>query len=144
MIRATPIMRDLAQRLIRYENRANGSPGTNSPFSFPVCAKLRPHLVTLVGSAGYQALVSRALVLAKTEAAWLGTVRVKIDGSLEASEEVLATAGSADILEGRIVLLAQLLGLLVAFIGANLAVRLVSEIWPKVPLDDLDLGRRRK
>ena len=135
-------MRDLAQRLIRYETRANRSSATNSPLSFPVCAKLRPPLVTLLGNAGYHALVSRALALAKTEAAWLGTVRVQADGSLQASEDFRASVGPAGILEGRIVLLAQLLGLLVAFIGPNLAVRLVSEIWPKVPLGELDFGRR--
>jgi hypothetical protein len=135
-------MRDLAQRLIRCENRANRSSGTNSPLSFPVCAKLRPHLVTLVGNAGYHALISRALALAKAEAAWLGTVRVKVDGSLEALEAPPGSGNPADVLEGRIVLLAQLMGLLVAFIGPNLAARLVSEIWPKVPLGELDLGRR--
>jgi hypothetical protein len=135
-------MLDLAQRLIRYETRANRSSATNSPLAFPVCAKLRPPLVTLVGNAGYHALISRALALAKAEVAWLGTVRVQADGSLQASEDFRASVGPADILEGRIVLLAQLLGLLVAFIGPNLAVRLVSEIWPKVPLGNLDLGRR--
>ena len=142
MSRATPAMRDLAQRLIRYESRANRSDNKESVLPFPVCAKLRPPLVTLVGNAGYHALISRALALAKAEVAWLGTVRVKVDGSLEASENCRASVDPADILEGRIVLLAQLLGLLVAFIGPNLAARVVSEIWPKVPLGELDLGRR--
>jgi len=39
-----------------------------------------------------------------------------------------------------VTLLAQLLGLLVTFIGEALTVRLVREVWPKVPLDDLDFG----
>jgi hypothetical protein len=47
-------------------------------------------------------------------------------------------------LEGGVVLLAQLLGLLVAFIGENLTLRLVREVWPKVPLDDLDFGKGEK
>ena len=46
--------------------------------------------------------------------------------------------------EGGVVLLAQLLGLLVAFIGENLTLRLVREVWPKVPLDDLDFGNGDK
>jgi hypothetical protein len=46
--------------------------------------------------------------------------------------------------EGRIVLLAQLLGLLVAFIGENLAVRLVREAFPKAPVNNLDLVNGRK
>jgi hypothetical protein len=42
------------------------------------------------------------------------------------------------------VLLAQLLGLLVAFIGKNLTLRLVGEVWPKAALDDLDFGTEEK
>jgi hypothetical protein len=37
-----------------------------------------------------------------------------------------------------------LLGLLVAFIGENLTVRLLREVWPKVPLDDLDSDQKRR
>jgi len=37
-----------------------------------------------------------------------------------------------------------LLALLVAFIGANLTVRLVREVWPKVPLNNLDFGEESK
>jgi predicted transglutaminase-like cysteine proteinase len=40
----------------------------------------------------------------------------------------------------RALLLAQLLGLLVAFIGEDLTLRLVREVWPKLSLNDLDLG----
>ena len=36
------------------------------------------------------------------------------------------------------VLRAQLLGLLVAFIGQGLTVRLVREIWPQLSIEDLD------
>ena len=42
------------------------------------------------------------------------------------------------------VLVAQLLGLLVAFIGETLTLRLVREVWPKLPLNDLDFGRGDK
>jgi len=37
-----------------------------------------------------------------------------------------------------------LLGLLVAFIGENLTIRLVREVWPKAPLNDLDLTQEGK
>ena len=46
-----------------------------------------------------------------------------------------------ELFEGGVVLLAQLLGLLVAFIGETLTLRLVREVWPEVPLDDLDFGK---
>jgi hypothetical protein len=43
-----------------------------------------------------------------------------------------------------VVLLAQLLGLLVAFIGENLTLRLMREVWPKVPLNELDFASEGK
>jgi hypothetical protein len=49
-----------------------------------------------------------------------------------------------EIFEGCVVLLAQLLGLLAAFIGENLTLHLVREVWPKLSLKDLDFGKRDK
>jgi len=43
--------------------------------------------------------------------------------------------------EGRVVLLAQLLGLLVAFIGEDLTLRLVREVWPKLSINDVNFGK---
>lgn len=144
MSRATPTMRDLARRLIAYESRSHKSAPAKSPATFPVCEKLHPHLATLVGNVGYRALLSRALALANAEVAWLRAVHVKADGSLETPEELHAQVDPKEILEGKIVLLAQLFGLLVAFIGENLTLRLVGEIWPKVALKGLDFGNGGK
>jgi hypothetical protein len=43
-----------------------------------------------------------------------------------------------------VVLVAQLLRLLVAFIGETLTLRLVRESWPKLSVNDSDLGERDK
>jgi hypothetical protein len=37
-----------------------------------------------------------------------------------------------------------LLGLLVAFIGEDLTLRLVREVWPKLSLNNLDFGKGYK
>ena len=97
-----------------------------------------------MGNGGFRALLSRALALANAEVPWLRAVQVKADGSLEGLEELHAQLDPDEFFEGRVVLLAQLLGLLVAFIGENLTLRLVREVWPKVPLDDLDFGNGGK
>jgi hypothetical protein len=131
-------MRGFAERLVAYETRANKSARAMSPGGFSVCEKLRPHLMTLVGNNGFRALLSRSLALASAEAAWLRAVRVKADGTLEGPPNI-QTQG-AEVHEGGVVLVAQLLGLLVAFIGENLTLRLVREVWPKVRLDGLDFG----
>jgi hypothetical protein len=45
-----------------------------------------------------------------------------------------------ELLEGGVVMVAQLLGLLVAFIGENLTVSLVRDVWPKARLTTVDFG----
>jgi hypothetical protein len=108
--------------------------------AFQAIDELRPHLATLMGNGGFRALLSRALVLAGAEVSWLRAVHVQADGALEGLEAPHARLDPAEFLEGQVVLLARLLGLLVAFIGTSLTSRLVSEIWPQVSLNDLDFG----
>jgi hypothetical protein len=133
-------MRNFAKRLVADEARGNKPPATKTPADFSACEKLRPKLATLMGNAGFRALLSRALALAKAEVPWLRAVQVKADGTLEGVDEQHAQLDPDELFEGRVVLLAQLLGLLVAFIGENLTLRLVREAWPKAPLDGLDFG----
>ena len=69
-------------------------------------------------------------------------MNVKADGSFEGLHPLGVQRDPDEIAEGGVVVLAQLLGLLVAFIGEELTLRLVQEVWPKLPLDSLDAGRR--
>ena len=133
-------MRDFAGRLITYETRDNKSSETKIPAACLVSEKLRPHLATLMGNVGFRALLARALALTHPEAAWLRAVQVKADGSLEGLDELEAQIHPDEIFEGCVVLLAQLLGLLAAFIGENLTLQIVREVWPKLSLNDLDFG----
>jgi len=87
-----------------------------------------------MGNGGYRALLMRALALASPEVAWLRTLRVAADGTLEPMDDPAPPVKPAEILEGRVMLLAHLLGLLVAFIGESLTLRLLHEIWPQLPL----------
>jgi hypothetical protein len=92
--------------------------------TFHVVDKLRPHLAALAGA----------------EVSWLRAVHGKADGTLEGLEAPQAKLDPAEFREGKVVLLAELLGLLVAFIGMNLTLRLVGEIWPQISLGALELG----
>jgi hypothetical protein len=132
-------MRDFARRLIVYETKENKPGWTETPAAFPVAEKLRPHLAALMGNGGFQMLLSRALALAGAEVPSLRAVQVKADGTLAGWDELHTQLAPDEFFEGRLVLLAQLLGLLVAFIGENLTLRLVNEVWPKVPANDFDL-----
>ena len=140
MSRATPQMRNFAKRLIADEARGNKPAAAKNATDFDPGEKLRPSLTTLMGNGGYHALLSHALALAQAEVSWLRAVHVKADGSLEGVGEHHPQLDPDELFESRVVLLAQLLGLLVAFIGRNITLRLVREVWPKASLDDLDFG----
>jgi hypothetical protein len=125
---ASQEMRRLANRLIAYEK--NGNNRTPEAVFEKLCSKL----ATLMGTGGFRALLLRALALATREASCLSALHVRANGSLEGLDELHARIKPEQLLEAAVVLLANLLGLLVAFIGENLTLRLVREIWPKAPL----------
>ena len=106
--------------------------------------RLRPHLSILMGKLGFRALISRALVLANAEVPWLRAVHVRTDGSLEGLDELAAQVGPEELFKGNVVLLAQFLGLLVTFVGEDLTLRLVRDVWPKLPLNDFGFGEGDK
>jgi len=141
MSRASPKIRHFAKRLTVYERRRNTPSETKIPPPFQVCEKLRVHLAIFMGNTGFRELLSCALPRAQAEIPWLGAVKVKADGAFEGLEELNAKRNPDELLEGGVVLVAQLLGLLTAFIGQTLTLRFVREIWPEVPLDDLNSGK---
>jgi hypothetical protein len=147
MNRVTPQMRSMATALIAYESRHNKTSEAKSTLGFHVCEKLRPQLAILMGNGGFRALVSRALTIANEEVPWLRRVHVKSDGSLEAVGKLKAQISADQIAEGRVVLLAQLLGLLVAFIGENLTLQILHDVWPKALItagDSANGGKNEK
>jgi hypothetical protein len=130
-------MRSVAKRLMAYETPRRES---SKLATFRAVDKLRAHLVALMGSGGFRALLARALVLAMAEVSWLRALHVEADGTLQGLGATHARLDPAEFLEGKVVLLAQLLGLLVAFIGTSLTSRLVSEVWPQISLSNRDFG----
>jgi hypothetical protein len=46
--------------------------------------------------------------------------------------------------EGGAILIAQLLGLLLTFIGEGITIRVVQDVWPESALDDRDSGKEQK
>ena len=117
-----PESRHLAQHLLAYEAVA-GEPWESA--AFRVCAKLRRPLITLAGVAGFRSLLSHALVLARAEAPSLSAMRVAEDGSLEGLDELGRQIDKDQVREGGVILIAQLLGLLLTFIGETMTSRLV-------------------
>jgi hypothetical protein len=103
-----------------------------------VYEKLRGNLCVLVGVAGFQALASRALTLARSEVPGLGAVQVAADGRLQGISEI-ETPMNADenwIDEEGDILISSLLGLLLMFLGEALTMNLVLNVWPDAAFDN--------
>ncbi|HQZ27013.1 MAG TPA: hypothetical protein PK648_02600 [Verrucomicrobiales bacterium] len=131
MNRATQPMRAFAERLIAHE--ADSRSSDQGPLAaFTVPDRMRSHLTMLMGSGGHRALLMRALALAGEEVPWLHDSRVAPEGNLQRPDLFEESVDPVERSEGGIVLVAQLIGLLVAFIGEWMTLRLVSEIWPKL------------
>ena len=125
----SPEIRAIAQHLLARETGAGDSPQTHEQRAFLVAEKLRHPLSTLVGATGYRALLARAVALAKAQDPGLGRLQVKPDGSLDGLSEL--SNGHAEEAGGAVI--TEILGLLEVFIGEELTIRLVSDIWPDLP-----------
>ncbi|MGH7057561.1 MAG: hypothetical protein ACREFZ_06695 [Acetobacteraceae bacterium] len=82
--------------------------------------------------------MSRALALASGEVRWLKAIHVNAEGSLDGLGDVRAQLPPGDFAQGEEILVAQLIGLLVNFIGEALTRRLIADAWPEIPVGDLN------
>ena len=134
----TPEVKALASRLMAYEARTAKSTHADQSVAFRACEKLRQPLSRLAGVAGFRSLLSRALALTSGEVRWLKAVHINAHGSLEGLDEAQAQLSGDEIAQGEIVLVAQLIGLLVTFIGEGLTLRLLEETWPEGAFEDME------
>jgi hypothetical protein len=121
---------DLARRLLAYETVAGKSSESTESAIVRVCEKLRPPLCALAGVAGYRSLLSRALALARAQAPGLSAVQINADGSLKGLAEFDPQSDDAPAGEGSVILIAELLGLFLSFLGAALTQQLVQDVSP--------------
>lgn len=103
-----------------------------------VCQKLSRRLSRLVSPAGSQAILSRALHLARINFPFLEGVLAgrPPEACLEGLDERLQDVGSSEASAGLHAVLGAMLDLLVGFIGEDLTVRLVREVWPNLPVQE--------
>ena len=108
-----------------------------------VYTKLCRHLAPFLGLVGVRALATRALWLARCRYSSLEAASIRdnltLSGLSESdAEEELEQAHAASL-----EVVAQMLGLLVCFIGEALTLQLVREVWPQVPLAGVSLELRQ-
>jgi hypothetical protein len=123
---------------------ASGSSETPTEAWKRVGEPLRLQLTHLVGGEGFQALLSRAVALAKQEFPCLEEVRIGTASSLTGLDEILATCDPTEVEAVGTAVLSHLLWLLVTLIGADLTRQLASSAWPETPLGDIDLDAEER
>ncbi|MDZ4802030.1 MAG: hypothetical protein SGI92_28065 [Bryobacteraceae bacterium] len=123
---STEALRDLARKLIELEASAVVSIDPDLPAAARVCEAVRRPLCVLAGTAGFRALLSRALSLAKAKAPGLNMVRISPDGSVEGFSDLALS----DDPEAGLVLISELLELMAVLIGQDLTLTILDGVWP--------------
>ena len=120
--------RDLARRLIASEADASTTSLQTEPATVRAYERLRRQLGATIGVHDFQALASRALALAKSESPRLSTVELWANGGLCGLGEVEAQTDADEEGEAGIILIAQLLGLFLTFLGEATTLRLIEDL----------------
>ena len=120
--------RDLARSLVASEAEASTTALETEPASVRVYERLRRQLSAKVGVGGFQALASRALALAKSQSPRLSAVQVTATGGLRGFGEAESQTDAEEDGEAGIILIAQLLGLFLTFLGEATTLRLIEDL----------------
>lgn len=107
------------------------------------CQKLGERLSALVTAEGYRALLVRAVQVAARDFPFLNgsTARFQSDaclGDIASSDEV----SSADLRDGLTAVLAGVVSLSITFIGEDLTLRAVRDVWPEAPTIEPGMTRQ--
>ncbi len=130
MEKPSQTIRELASRLIAAEASAGTGPDVHGPTL--VCEKLQVSLIRFAGVDAFTTLIRRALAMSREEIPALKNVKVGPKGCVERLDLVAADGG----IESGAAIIANLLWLMVTFIGEDLAMRLVKDVWPDLLLSE--------
>ncbi len=141
IIAVTERVRRFAEQLLKLEAAERRDEPQASSDPFLVCERLRVPLSTLAGKAGFRALVSRSLALAKAEDPRFSALSVGEEGCVEGFERISPPLSGEEIAAGEAVLVACLVDLLRTFLGESLMLRLIHDVWPEAAFTDTGSGK---
>jgi hypothetical protein len=124
------MMIDWARCLLAYEAVVGEIPSQPQAATFLVYEKLRGQLSAPMGTEGFRAYASRALMLAESDAPGLGALQIAVDGELQGLGEVKPQTDPNHGGEIGLIFIAQLLGLFLTFLGKETTRRLVHDVFP--------------
>ena len=133
-------MQRFAEKVLACESSLLEEAGIKALPAFHACDKLRSPLRKVFGLEGFRPLLFRAVVLAGAKCPWIRQLQVTADGALGGFAELKPPLDRATLEEGENVLIAELLGLLVTFIGPALTLSLVHDTWPALETLKLEDG----
>jgi hypothetical protein len=127
---------DFARRLLLHEAGKDRNPLRLADAMERACLALQRQLAPLLSSAGFDALIGRAVKLAAREFPLLASVGTTIprSGCFDGLRQAVEQRESKEVEDALVAILANFIWLLVIFIGENLGLRKVREVWPDVPL----------
>jgi hypothetical protein len=120
--------RDLARSLVACEADATTASLQTEPATARVYERLRRQLGAPVGVDAFQSLASRALALAKSESPLLSAVKITASGDLRGLGEIESPTDADEEGEVGVILIAQLLGLFLNFLGEATTLRLIEDL----------------
>jgi hypothetical protein len=130
---------DFARRLLRHEAESVGHAGQIAAGFESACRALHDRLAPLISSSGFHTLLDRGLRLAARDSPFLASVSISTNGDCAISGlAAIEERDPAEVADALTMVLAHFIWLLVIFIGENLGLRKVREIWPEVPLDSVN------
>ncbi len=144
MERSSPYFRDLACQMLAYEAGGKESSEEMAEVGQRICQKLDQQMTKLIGPAGLSALTSRALYLARVEFPFLNGVSIETQEKtcLEGLRESVVGRPPTEAVSAIEAIFANFVWLLMTFIGEDLALRQVRNIWPEISPDGADGGAK--
>jgi hypothetical protein len=121
-------------RVFAREAKKSRSPAALSGGMEASCRRLHARLDPLIGAGGFRALLARALHLAAKEFPWLDAVYVEEHPAcgLKGLREAVKGLDAQSVGDAFALVLANIIWLLVTFIGEDIAFGLLREVWPEV------------
>ncbi len=120
--------RDLARSLVAGEADTSATPPHTEPATVRAYERLRRQLGAPMGTDAFQSLASRALALAKAESPRLSAVQITANGGLRGLGEAESKTDADEDGEAGVILIAQLLGLFLIFLGEATTLRLIEDL----------------
>ncbi len=127
---------DFARRLLLHEAGNGRSARDLADAMARGCLALHGQLAPLVSGAGFDALFKRAVMLAAREFSFLAAIGplTTPNCSLDGLRQAVEGREPREVADALVAILANFIWLLVIFLGENLGLRKVHEVWPDVPL----------